>query len=107
MKVLIDGKWQEFKVEFVRCGNDLILSNPPEELLASLCGISQLPVSGARLPRMNNCYDLLIAVASPIDVDDTYGENEYSTEVTYNAHELEQIKMLFYQSGGVWYNFPQ
>lgn len=95
MKIEVFGYVEEYPVCFKRFGKDIILDNPPEELLVSLCGLSQLPIDGARLPRYPDIFDMLIATTSSPEIDDTYGENEYPIEVTYDTHEIEQIKMLF------------
>lgn len=79
-------------VKFKKVGERLVIDDPTEELLASLCCISQLPIDSARVAETAG---LLIATTTDPAIDDTYGENEFPIEVTYNASELSQIQMLF------------
>lgn len=97
MKLQVLDHIEEYAIQFKRDGENIILVHIPEELLASLCCLSYLPIDGARLPRHLDVMNLLIATTTDPDIDDVYGENEYPIEVTYNAYELEQIKMLFDQ----------
>lgn len=92
MKLQVFHRMEEYVVKFKRVGEHLIIDDPTEELLASLCCISQLPIDGARVAETEG---LLIATTTDPEIDDTYGENEFPIEVTYNASELSQIQMLF------------
>lgn len=96
MKVLIGDDWEEFDVEFVNSGTDIMIARPSENLLVCLSEISSSPIQEARAPRDRRFLStLLIAQAWADEVDAEYGENEYPIEVTYDPQELEQLKMLF------------
>lgn len=97
MKIQVYGVLEEYHVRFKRHGDDLFLDSPPEELLVSLCSLSRLPIDTARVPSHHCWHDMLIAISDSPEVDHAYGENECPIEVTYDAQELEQIKMLFDQ----------
>lgn len=92
MKLQVFQHIEEYVVKFKRVEDRLIIDDPTEELLASLCCISQLPIDGARVAETAG---LLIATTTNPGIDDTYGENEFPIEVTYNASELSQMQMLF------------
>lgn len=79
-------------MKFKKAGDHVVIDAPTEELLASLCCISHLPINSARVAETAG---FLIAITTDPEIDDTYGENEFPIEVTYSTSELSQIKMLF------------
>lgn len=94
MKIICYGKAEEYPVRFKMDGGGIILDAPPMELLVCLCGITHLPIDGARLPRYP-VPGLLIATTTDPEISPDYGENECCVEVDFSSAELAELNALY------------
>lgn len=94
MKIIYDRKAEEYPVHFKLDGGGIVLDAPPVELLVCLCGMTHLPIDGARLPNYP-VPGLLIATTTDPEISPDYGENECCVDVEYTPAELAELNALY------------